>query len=123
MVVIALTVGSVASMAVVSAVLVEPDQRAAAWAGMTGPLLAATATLLLVQRTSARAPERVTAMMVHAFAAKVVFFLAYVVLALRVLDLDAMPFAVSFTVYFVALYGAVAVWLQRRFIASLPHAR
>jgi hypothetical protein len=26
-------------------------------------------------------------------------------------------------VYFVALYGAVAVWLQRRFIASLPHAR
>jgi F0F1-type ATP synthase assembly protein I len=122
-VVIGLIGGSVASMAVLSAMLLETDQRAAAWAGMIGPLLAATATLLLLQRTSARAPDRVTSTMMHAFAAKIVFFLAYVVLALRVLELDAMPFVVSFTVYFVALHGAVAVWLQRRFIASLPHPR
>lgn len=112
-----------ASLAVLSVLLLEADQRPAAWAGMIGPLLAATATLMLVQRTSARAPERVTAVMLHAFAAKIVFFLLYVVLALRVLAFDAMPFVASFTISFVTLHGVVAVWLQRRFIAGLHQAR
>ena len=112
-----------ASLAVLSVLFLEADQRPAAWAGMLGPLLAATATVLLVQRTSARAPERVTTAMLHAFAAKIVFVLLYVVLALRVFALDALPFVASFTIAFVTLYGVVAVWLQRRFVAGLPQAR
>jgi hypothetical protein len=114
--------GSVASLAGVSALL-DADQRAAAWAGMAAPVLAATATSILVERTSARAPVRVTTVLLHGFAVKIIFFLAYVALALRVLALEAMPFIVSFTIYFVASYGAVAVWLQRRFVASLHQAR
>ena len=121
--VIGLIGGSVASLAVLSVLLLDVDQRSAAWAGMLGPLLAAIATLMLVQRTSARRPERVTAVMLHAFAAKIVFFLLYVVLALRVLALDALPFVVSLTISFVTLNGVVAVWLQRRFLAGLHQAR
>ena len=114
---------SVATTAAVSGLLLDVDQRAAAWAGMAGPLLAAAATLVLVERTAARAPGRVSAVMVHGFAVKIVFFLVYVALALRVFALEPAPFVVSFVIAFVVLYGVVAVWLQRRFVASLHQVR
>jgi hypothetical protein len=113
--------GSVGSMVVVSSLL-DADQRAAAWAGMIGPLLAVSATWALVERASST-PGRVTTVLLHGFAAKVAFFLVYVVLAVRVLAFDPVPFVVSFTIYFVALYASVAVWLQRRFTGSLHQAR
>jgi hypothetical protein len=113
---------SVVIMAAVSPLL-DASDRAASWAGMAGPLLAAAATAIAVQRASRRTPAQVTNIMVHGFAVKIVFFLAYVALALRVFALEAMPFVVSFTICFVASYGVVAVWLQRRFVASLHQVR
>ena len=115
--------GCVISLAALSAFVVEPGHRAAAWAGMGGPLLAVAGTLMVISRTSVRSPERVTAVMVHAFLFKIVFFLGYVTVAIRVLSLDPLPFVVSFTGYFIVLYAAAALWLQRRFVRSLSQAR
>ena len=115
--------GCMVSLVALSAFVDEPGHRAAAWAGMGGPLLAVAATLVVISRTSVRSPERMNAVMVHAFFVKIVFFLGYVTVAIRVLSLDPLPFVVSFTGYFIALYVAAALWLQRRFVRSLHQAR
>jgi hypothetical protein len=49
--------------------------------------------------------------MLRAFGVKVVLFGAYVVVMLRVLGLRPVPFTISFTCYFVALYGMEALFL------------
>ncbi len=53
------------------------------FAGMIGPLVTAVATWVWVARVHAVTPERLTAVMVAGFGAKMVFFGAYVVVALR----------------------------------------
>jgi hypothetical protein len=83
--------------------------------GMLGPLLAACATWALTERTYRAAPERLTSLMVAAFGAKVVFFAAYVTVMVRGLRLAPVPFAASFTGYFVALLLAEALAMQRLF--------
>ena len=60
--------------------------------GMLGPLVSAVATWVVVARTYAAAPERLTGVLVTAFALKVVFFGAYVAVMLRVLALRPVPF-------------------------------
>lgn len=86
--------------------------------GLAGPLLAGSVTWWLVRRTLLRAPERMTDVMLKAFAAKMVFFGAYVVVVLRGLPLSATAFAVSFTVYFVGVYVIEALCLQRLFVGT-----
>jgi uncharacterized membrane protein YdfJ with MMPL/SSD domain len=83
--------------------------------GMAGPLAAAVGTWLLVERTHRREPERLTGRMAAAFGAKILFFAAYVVVALRGLALQPVPFVVSFTSYFIGLYGIEALLLWRLF--------
>jgi uncharacterized membrane protein YdfJ with MMPL/SSD domain len=83
--------------------------------GMIGPLVAACATWALTERTYRTAPERLTALMVAGFGAKVVFFGAYVTVMVRGLRLTPMPFAASFTGYFVALLLAEALAMRRLF--------
>lgn len=84
-------------------------------AGLLGPLAATTISLMLTEQTFRRHPERVTALMVKGFAAKFVFFGAYVWVVLTVLALRPLPFVVSFTSYFVILYLVEAVCLSRLF--------
>lgn len=81
--------------------------------GMLGPLLSACATWAAIQTAHRTAPRRVTAVMVAGFAAKMVFFGAYVAVMLRALELRPVPFVVSFTGYFIALYAMEAVFLRR----------
>jgi len=81
--------------------------------GMLGPLASACVTALLTERTYRRAPQRLTGVMVRALGGKVVFFGVYVVIMLRVLALRPVPFAISFTAWFVALYGMEALFLRR----------
>ena len=83
--------------------------------GMAGPLLAACASWVAVERMHAVAPERVMKVMVTAFMAKMMFFGVYVAGMLRGLELRRTPFVVSFTVYFVALYVMEARFLKRLF--------
>jgi hypothetical protein len=86
--------------------------------GMTGPLVVASGTWLLMERTYRRNPERLTSLMLKAFAGKMVFFAAYVAVAVRVLSLRPVPFVVSFTASFIAFHLIEALWLRRLFSAS-----
>jgi hypothetical protein len=81
--------------------------------GMAGPLVSTVATWFVVARTYARAREQLTAVMVMGFALKALFFGAYVVVMLRVLALRPIPFIVSFTGFFIALYAMEALFLRR----------
>lgn len=83
--------------------------------GMLAPLLAATATWVMVTRVYPSHPQRLTPLMVAAFGAKLVFFGMYVTLMLTAVALDPMPFVISFTTYFIALHLFEAVCLQRLF--------
>ena len=83
--------------------------------GMIAPLAGAVATWVLVVRTYASRPERLTSLMVAAFGGKLVFFGAYVTVMLGVLSLRPLPFVISFTTYFIVLHLFEALCLQRLF--------
>jgi hypothetical protein len=87
--------------------------------GMLAPLAAAVVTWVLMARTYRTRPERLTPLMIKAFGVKMVFFGAYVTVMLTVLALRPMPFAISFTVYFIALHLVEAMFLQRLFAGTL----
>jgi len=86
--------------------------------GMLAPLAAAGASWVLIERTFKRDPQQLTALMIGAFGAKMLFFGAYVVLMLAVVGLRPVPFIVSFTGYFIALYLTEALLLRRMFAAD-----
>ena len=56
--------------------------------------------------------------MIAAFAGKMVFFGAYVIVMLRLLSLPPVPFVASFTSYFIALLVMETLCLQRLFAAG-----
>src|SRR5262245_56490371 len=85
--------------------------------GMCGPLASASGSWLLTERTWRREPARLTAIMIAAFAAKLIFFAVYVAFMLSVLSLRPIPFVASFTAYFIALHLLEAASL-RRLLAS-----
>jgi hypothetical protein len=84
--------------------------------GMAGPLVAAMATWVMVERTfTGSHPERLTALMIQAFAAKMVFFGVYVVVMLTAVSVRRVAFVVSFTSYFIALHVTEALCMRRLF--------
>jgi hypothetical protein len=87
------------------------------WLGMLAPLAVAIVTWTLVERVYRHDPERLTAWMMKAFAGKLVFFGAYVGLAIGVLRLQPVPFIVSFTTCFIALHLIEALWMKRLFVS------
>lgn len=91
--------------------------------GMLGPLVSVSATWLAMARTHRRSPERLTAVMMAGFALKMVFFGAYVAVMLRWLDLRQLPFVLSFTGFFIALYAMEAFFLRRLTVAAAPRQR
>ena len=95
----------------VSARSVNPE----AFFGMLGPLASACATWVVVARTAAAAPERVTGVMVTGLVVKMVFFGAYVAGMLKGAGLRPVPFVVSFAGFFIALHAMEAVFLRRVF--------
>ena len=107
---------SVAS--VISAGLLGARFGREVWIGMLAPLTAVSATWTLTERVFKTQPERLTSVMITAFAAKLVFFGAYVGLAIGVFGVKPVPFVVSFTAYFIALHVIEAVWLKRLFVSS-----
>jgi hypothetical protein len=96
-------------VATVSPSPVNPE----ALCGMLGPLAASLVSWGMVERVHAAAPERVMGVLMHAFAAKMLFFGVYVAVMLRGLGLRPVPFVVSFTAYFIGLYAMQALFLQR----------
>jgi hypothetical protein len=86
--------------------------------GMFGPLAETIASWVVAEQVYRRRPERLTAVMLTAFAGKLVFFGAYVAVMLMVLSLRPAPFMASFTAYFIALHLAEALALRRLFAES-----
>jgi hypothetical protein len=83
--------------------------------GMLGPLGATSVSWVLTERTYKRDPQQLTGLMIAAFGAKMLFFGAYVALMLKVVGVHPVPFVVSFTGYFIALYLTEALLMRRLF--------
>src|SRR5262249_16208710 len=81
--------------------------------GLAGPLVVASLSWMAMARTVRRDATRLTAVMIAAFAAKMVFFAAYLVAAMTVFAVPPAPFVSSFVVSFVTLYLVEAVLLRR----------
>src|SRR5262245_36393411 len=93
-----------AAWVLVTALLGDRANPEAAW-GIAGPLVSAIVSRMAYVRAHAVAPERLTRVMITAFALKLIFFSVYVTAAMRVLDLRAAPFVVSFMSSFIALHA------------------
>lgn len=105
---------SVASWLVTVAV-VEPRVRLDVFLGMLGPLAAATVSWVVAECTYRLRPDRLTAVMIGAFAVKVVFFGAYVALVVGTSAHGPFAFIMSFVGYLTGLYLMEAVYLRRLF--------
>jgi len=79
--------------------------------GMAAPLAGAAISWRAVERMHARAPERVTSVLIAGFAAKMVFFGIYVGL-LGALWLRPRPLVVAFAVSFLVLHAIEAGYLR-----------
>jgi hypothetical protein len=100
----------------------SPQAQAAVFFGMLGPFIAVATTWVLVERTARLNPSGLTSLMMAAFAVKMGFFALYVVAVLSAGQVDRTPFVVSFTGYFIALYGAEALLMQRLFASQRTKA-
>jgi len=112
--VVAMTAASVASVLAVG-VFVDPRARLAVLLGMLGPLLIASGSWVLTERTYRERPQALMSVMVVAFAFKLVFFGAYVAVMIRVVALRPVPFIASFTGYLAGLYLMEALYLRQLF--------
>ena len=108
-----MAVASLASWAIVA--LLGPSARVETLFGMVGPLFAASGSWVLTERTYRQRPQALTAMMILAFAFKVIFFAAYVVVMLRVMALRPVPFVLSLAGYLAGLYMMEGLYMRRLF--------
>jgi hypothetical protein len=109
-------VASLAGASVVSAGLLGARFGREVWLGMLAPLVVVSATWLMTVRVYRAHPERLTSLMVSAFAGKLMFFGAYVALAIGVLGVQPVPFVVSLAGYFIVLHLIEALLLKRLFV-------
>jgi hypothetical protein len=106
-------IGVAAGSCGVAALVVPEHARYELLLGMIGPLLSAVVTWVVTAHTHQTARERMTGVMVAGFAARMMFFGAYVAVMLRVLNVSPVPFVISFTTYFIAMYAMEAAFLKR----------
>jgi hypothetical protein len=104
--------GSVVSSIAITA-LFGAEVKREVWLGMLGPLASALASWIVMERQHARQPEGLTALMIKAFAAKMIFFGGYITVFLGVGLVRPIPFVISFTGYFISLYVMEAIGLHR----------
>jgi hypothetical protein len=88
-------------------------------AGMAGPLVVSATSWWLVERTHRTNPAGVTRVLMSAFMVKAVFFAAYVLGVVGLLGARPVPFILSFTGYFVALYATQALLMRRLFASNV----
>jgi len=86
--------------------------------GMLAPLAMAVGSWVAIERAHRRNPADVTKLMMAAFAGKMVFFGAYVIVVLGSSSVRPLPFVVSFTAYFIGLYLVEALYLRRLFAGT-----
>ena len=113
--------GSVVSALGITAFLggaASPDVRLAVWLGMIAPLAATLGTSGLFEKVYRKQPDRLTGVMIAAFAAKMIFFGGYVLLVVKSGWAQPAPFTISFTGYFLALHIIEAFRLRRLFTGT-----
>jgi uncharacterized membrane protein len=93
------------------------------WFGMAGPLAVAAGTWIATRQAYLSNPDHLTSVMVKAFAGKMVFFAIYVTAVVRGLGVRPIPFVISFTTYFIALYFVEAICLSRLFAGDANRAK
>lgn len=108
--------GSIVSAAVAGAIAGSNGAREI-WLGMLAPLVVVLVTWTVIEKVYTQQAERLTLVMMTAFVGKLVFFGAYVGVAVGVMHVRPVPFAISFTVYFIALHAIEALWLRRLFVS------
>ena len=81
--------------------------------GVLGPLASADLSWVLMARTYAARPERLTAVIVQGLALKLVLFGVYVGGLLGVVGLRPVPFVIGFAAAFIALHAMEALFLRR----------
>ena len=86
--------------------------------GMLAPLAAVVVSWVMTERVFKRDPAQVTRLMIGAFGVKMLFFGAYIAVMFGVVGVRAVPFVVSFTGYFVALYLTEALLMRALFARS-----
>ena len=99
-------------------VVCSPEVQLEILLGMIMPLLVAGSSLVLAERAYQRDPSSLTTFMLKAFVGKTVVIGIYVVVVMAVLALEAAPFIVSFTAYFITLHLVEALCLRRLFEAA-----
>jgi hypothetical protein len=109
--------GSVASW-LAAAALLGTRTSLEVLCGMIGPLVMASGTWVLAERTYRQKPEQLTSLMIVAFGGKLLFFGTYVVIMLNVVALRPVPFVAGFMTYFIALHVTEALYLRRLFAAG-----
>jgi hypothetical protein len=109
--VLGMVAGCVGSWLAVTAI--APALASEVFYGMFGPLVASASAWMVIERVDRTRPERTFGVMVAGFIVKMVFFGVYVAAVFTKPGLQAIPFVVSFTGYFLALYGLQAFWLTR----------
>lgn len=107
-----------AAWILVTVVLGDRVNPEAAW-GIGGPLASAVVSWLVYVRASEAAPERLTRVMITAFAVKLIFFSVYVAIAMRVLGLRPAPFVMSFASAFIVLHAMEAASLRRLVMGAM----
>jgi len=103
---------------VVSAAVLGARFGREVWLGMFAPFLVVCVTWILTERVYRTRPEQLTSVMIGAFAGKLIFFGAYVGVAVGVLGVQPAPFMLSLTGYFIALHLVEALLLKRLFVPS-----
>jgi hypothetical protein len=83
------------------------------WWGLAAPLASAAVSWLLMAGAAAQGPEKLTALMIKALAAKMLFFGVYVAVTLFVWRLRPAPFMASFTGFFIVFHAMEALFLKR----------
>ena len=99
--------------ALILTILLKPEFRPELWIGMAGPLASAVVSWIAMQRQYIRRPEEMTALMIKAFAAKMIFFAGYITVLVSLGWVQPIPFVISFVCYFLALHGVEAFGLRR----------
>lgn len=105
--------GAALAAGALAAGAVAPEMAPELLLGLTAPLAAAVLTHLHVARTWRQDPGRVTGALIRLFIAKLVAFGAYIAVVVRGLNVDVVPFMLSFIVCFAVLHVAEAAHLRR----------
>jgi F0F1-type ATP synthase assembly protein I len=99
--------------ALILTVLIRPENRLELWIGMLGPLSSAVASWIAMHRKYIRRPDGLTALMIKAFAAKMIFFAVFITVLVSFGWIQPIPFVISFVGYFLALHMMEAIGLRR----------